>query len=96
MSKDSDVLIVSGNSGHGRKNNNYITLLCFSQGLTLEAVYADWLDRPGIPEVSCFSFLKHAIFYIRKKERKREAMGLATDVSAAQLFYLFSSLRLFI
>ncbi|CDQ83715.1 unnamed protein product [Oncorhynchus mykiss] len=23
------------------------------QGLTLEAIYADWLDRPGVPKVSC-------------------------------------------
>lgn len=25
--------------------------LCSSKGLTLSAIYADWLDRPGIPKV---------------------------------------------
>lgn len=25
--------------------------LCSRKGLTLSAIYADWLDRPGIPEV---------------------------------------------
>lgn len=26
-------------------------LLFFSQGLTLESIYSDWLDTPGIPKV---------------------------------------------
>lgn len=30
--------------------------LCFRKGLTLSAIYADWLDRPGIPKVWGLSF----------------------------------------
>lgn len=34
--------------------SSHLLFICFSffsQGLTLESIYSDWLDRPGIPKV---------------------------------------------
>lgn len=45
--------VLGNNSPCFNNRNNKITLvpLCSSKGLTLSAIYADWLDQPGIPKV---------------------------------------------
>ncbi|XP_031661778.1 aminopeptidase O isoform X2 [Oncorhynchus kisutch] len=42
------------------------------QGLTLEAIYADWLDRPGVPKVAKWIGLSPSV----GKGRKRKKAGL--------------------
>lgn len=39
--------------------------LCSREGLTLGAIYADWLDRPGIPKVhmKSLTYFLSFVFY---------------------------------
>uniref|UniRef100_A0A8C7VYQ9 Aminopeptidase O n=1 Tax=Oncorhynchus mykiss TaxID=8022 RepID=A0A8C7VYQ9_ONCMY len=38
---------------HGQLILSQVGATVLLQSLTLEAIYADWLDRPGVPKVSC-------------------------------------------